>query len=565
MAAERSVQGFVGLLNQGSSAYVNTVVQMLYMTPEFRNAVCRWQYLETCSVRDCRQFGKKNKCNHAETKEKCILYQLQQLFLKLQTVHKVAVDTYGLTRSFGWSNREGALQQHDVSEILRVLLDAVEKKFGFNKDIENLLNLYKGEMKDFVKCLKCGNVSVRADSFRNLPLIIKPHESNITYNNVTDSLNAFIQPEICKGYKQHFCKTCGKKCDTHKELKITKLPYVLTLQLNRFSFDYDTMHRIKINNKMSFPKILDVNFLCGHHPDSLSTVVQDFAVANDSNDDNFLYEAQQCTSNAPYSISDDSGFAIINDSNENITPEIASQECSQISCSNAGCPEDELSEEDLVKAAFKSGKNVYELFSIMVHSGNAFGGHYFAYIKSFTDKKWYCFDDDCVTLATDDDIKNTFGDDKLDSSSISSNAYVLTYRLIDSTRNADFITKDAFPLHLYHQLEECFRSEKECEDWLCKFTLYSIHPTTKDFVQDYFAVHKDMLFKEATKIAYQLLRYNGVVPLEQCRLVTYDDKTNTIKQSFDGQESRRFGQVVGGFRQFYNFNLFLEVRGKNSL
>lgn len=39
----------------------------------------------------------------------------------------------------------------------------------------------------------------------------------------------------------------------------------------------------------------------------------------------------------------------------------------------------------------------YELFSIMIHSGSASGGHYYAYIKEFDNGQWYCFNDQSVT------------------------------------------------------------------------------------------------------------------------------------------------------------------------
>lgn len=44
----------------------------------------------------------------------------------------------------------------------------------------------------------------------------------------------------------------------------------------------------------------------------------------------------------------------------------------------------------------ESGPYVYELFSIMVHSGSAAGGHYYAYIKDFETGCWYCFNDQQV-------------------------------------------------------------------------------------------------------------------------------------------------------------------------
>lgn len=43
------------------------------------------------------------------------------------------------------------------------------------------------------------------------------------------------------------------------------------------------------------------------------------------------------------------------------------------------------------------GPYEYELFSIMIHSGSASGGHYYAYIKEFENGQWYCFNDQSVT------------------------------------------------------------------------------------------------------------------------------------------------------------------------
>lgn len=43
------------------------------------------------------------------------------------------------------------------------------------------------------------------------------------------------------------------------------------------------------------------------------------------------------------------------------------------------------------------GPYVYELFSIMIHSGSASGGHYYAFIKDFGKNQWFCFNDQTVT------------------------------------------------------------------------------------------------------------------------------------------------------------------------
>lgn len=43
------------------------------------------------------------------------------------------------------------------------------------------------------------------------------------------------------------------------------------------------------------------------------------------------------------------------------------------------------------------GPYTYDLFAIMIHSGSASGGHYYAYIKDFETDEWYCFNDQLVT------------------------------------------------------------------------------------------------------------------------------------------------------------------------
>lgn len=39
----------------------------------------------------------------------------------------------------------------------------------------------------------------------------------------------------------------------------------------------------------------------------------------------------------------------------------------------------------------------YRLYAVINHRGSRYGGHYTADIRSFTDNKWYSFDDSHVT------------------------------------------------------------------------------------------------------------------------------------------------------------------------
>lgn len=67
----------------------------------------RWKYSEICNKENCPHVGVKETCSHVARKDKCIPYQLQRLFLQLQTVEKRAVETTDVTKSFGWDSSEG--------------------------------------------------------------------------------------------------------------------------------------------------------------------------------------------------------------------------------------------------------------------------------------------------------------------------------------------------------------------------------------------------------------------------------------------------------------------------
>ena len=64
-----------------------------------------------------------------------------------------------------------------------------------------------------------------------------------------EALLAFIEPELLEGNNQYFCEKCNKKCDAHKMMRFTKLPYLLTLHLNRFAYDPHIDARRKLNDK----------------------------------------------------------------------------------------------------------------------------------------------------------------------------------------------------------------------------------------------------------------------------------------------------------------------------
>ncbi|VDL73312.1 unnamed protein product [Nippostrongylus brasiliensis] len=336
------------------------------MTPEFRNAIYKWEY---------RSNGKSSGVGEREARS--IPYQIQKLFLLLQTSDAGSLETKDLTASFGWSSNE-AYDQHDVQELCRLMFDALELKWKGTQNEKLIQNLYRGKMQDFVRCLKCGKESLRSDVFLDLPLAVKPFGAVEAFRSVEEALQAFVTPELLEGSNQYFCERCNSKQDAHKGLRVTEFPYLLTIQLKRFDFDYNTMHRIKLNDRMTFPDVLDLN--------------------------PFVYNPET---------SETGGFS--DDGAASMDPDIG----------NAKTFAGHQLDRAYVNKLLRRGEYVYELFSVMVHQGSAAGGHYFAHIKYGPEE-----------------IAKSYGGSYGGWSTSNTNAYMLMYRKINKINSHFIRTAD---------------------------------------------------------------------------------------------------------------------------
>jgi len=74
---DNQIKHYSGLVNQGATCYMNSLLQALYMTPEFREALYQWYYIES---RDGKTYDS-------------VPLQLQKLFGALQLSQSRAVDT----------------------------------------------------------------------------------------------------------------------------------------------------------------------------------------------------------------------------------------------------------------------------------------------------------------------------------------------------------------------------------------------------------------------------------------------------------------------------------------
>lgn len=222
----KEMTGYTGLVNQGATCYLNSLLQSLYFTKAFRNAV------------------------YALPDSSGVSGGLQRVFYRLAT-SKPAVDTTDLTKAFGWDSAD-AFTQHDVQELARVLMDRLESKMK-GTDVDGFLSkLFVGQMKSYIKCINVPFESSRSEEFWDIQLNVRGMK------NVYDSFRDYCTEETLEGDNQYAAGEYGLQ-DAVKGVIFENLPPVLHLQLKRYDFDWMRELQVKINDRYEFPLELDLS------------------------------------------------------------------------------------------------------------------------------------------------------------------------------------------------------------------------------------------------------------------------------------------------------------------
>jgi ubiquitin carboxyl-terminal hydrolase 47 len=192
--------------------------------------------------------------------------------------------------------------------------------------------------------------------------------------------------------------------------------------------------------------------------------------------------------------------------------------------------------DQLVQTYFRDGPHVYELFSILIHSGSASSGHYYAYIKSFELGRWFEFNDSTVKEIKDSDIKEVFGGSKQDmlGDSYGANAYLLCYRRIEQS-NVNVVRADEVPEHVKKTIEEA-RLKEEQEN-LERAERYSLIHVKVSFG----AKEKSLDVKPELKLgdfklkAMELLGLS--TPAEEVRVRAYNSYNDILQEVYEDDKT----------------------------
>ncbi|XP_039770608.1 probable ubiquitin carboxyl-terminal hydrolase FAF-X isoform X4 [Ornithorhynchus anatinus] len=368
----RPPKGFVGLKNAGATCYMNSVIQQLYMIPAIRNGILAIEGTGSDVDDDMSGDEKQENENNVDPRDDVFGYPHQYedkpalsktedrkeynigVLRHLQVIfgHLAASRLqYYVPRGF-W--KQFRLWGEPVN--LREQHDALE---FFNSLVDSLDEALKALGHPAMLSKVLGGSFADQKICQGCPHRYECEESFTTLNvdirnhqNLLDSLEQYVKGDLLEGANAYHCEKCNKKVDTVKRLLIKKLPPVLAIQLKRFDYDWERECAIKFNDYFEFPRELDME------PYTVAGVAK--LEGDDVNPENQLIQQNEQSENEP------------------------------------------------------SGSTKYRLVGVLVHSGQASGGHYYSYIiqRNGGDgekNRWYKFDDGDVTeckMDDDEEMKN---------------------------------------------------------------------------------------------------------------------------------------------------------------
>ncbi|XP_024608533.1 ubiquitin carboxyl-terminal hydrolase 40 isoform X2 [Neophocaena asiaeorientalis asiaeorientalis] len=245
--APREFTNLSGIRNQGGTCYLNSLLQTLHFTPEFREALFSLGPEELGSLED------KDK---PDAKVRIIPLQLQRLFAQLLLLDQEAASTADLTDSFGWTSDE-EMRQHDVQELNRILFSALETSLVGTSGHDLINRLYHGTIVNQIVCKECKNVSEKQEDFLDLTVAVR------NVSGLEDALwNMYVEEEVFDYDNLYHCGTCDRLVKAAKSAKLRKLPPFLTFSLLRFNFDFVKCERYKETSCYTFPLRINLKPFC---------------------------------------------------------------------------------------------------------------------------------------------------------------------------------------------------------------------------------------------------------------------------------------------------------------
>ncbi|OHS93496.1 hypothetical protein TRFO_40213 [Tritrichomonas foetus] len=219
-----SPTGFSGLVNLGATCFLNSTLQQFFAIPPLRKAIIEYSGTDAFMI------------------------QLRNVYAKMLLSEGHSVTTENLVKEWtGWDGEKmNPCIQQDACEFVQMLIDKLEG--GLGRDFVN--GLFGGTTVDTIEGISDEYKATRSQPFSTFTLPVKG------FANFAQAIE--IVPDFFTGNNQYMADTLNKKIDAKKWQSIGKVPPYLIISLNRFTYNYNTMERLKIDSPFEFPIDLDL-------------------------------------------------------------------------------------------------------------------------------------------------------------------------------------------------------------------------------------------------------------------------------------------------------------------
>ncbi|TPX68522.1 hypothetical protein SpCBS45565_g03034 [Spizellomyces sp. 'palustris'] len=275
-APQRKYDHVTGLSNLGNTCFMNVVMQTLCHTVTFQQF-----YLDIWPSTPRTPRTPNSADSHPTTpqisppritrrmsanKDISVWAETRALLREMWTDEALAVSP-GTFLDAIWKNVPmfRGYQQQDAQEFIRYLLDRIHTELATQINPTPITRTFQGTLHNEVKCLNCGQSSLKTDPFLDLSLPIPERfvnrqnkvEQMVHPCTIDDCLRAFTEVEQLADSERYDCPHClvlnrGPQPCT-KRLSIDELPEVMCLHLKRFRYTNRRAARSKIDTYVQFP------------------------------------------------------------------------------------------------------------------------------------------------------------------------------------------------------------------------------------------------------------------------------------------------------------------------
>jgi ubiquitin C-terminal hydrolase len=227
---------YIGLVNLGSTCYMNSIFQQIFAVTEFRN------------------FLIDTEVDYGDDIESNPIFQFQIVMKGLRDAVRQTYNPKNFCRVF--TNFDGTpinvTEQMDADEFFNNLMDKLEGELKKNNQDGVIKKTFGGKLVKEIISSDCEHKSTVISDFLTLSIDVK----GIT--SITQSLEKLVAGEILDGDNKYNCETCQKKVKALMRESLYTLPNRLVIVLKRFEFKYETMTKQKLNSYCEFPDFLDM-------------------------------------------------------------------------------------------------------------------------------------------------------------------------------------------------------------------------------------------------------------------------------------------------------------------